>query len=180
MATRGSILYFLIVEMSMVNVMYQTSLKQFLGIFSISMARSQKSPITSKRIANIIQYLTFAVFKYTSRGLYEDHKTLFTLLLALKIDLQEKKIRHEEFQVLIKGSFPAIVCCCVQTRGVPYSDQRFVSVIICSCVQTRAAPYSDQRFVSGIICSCIQTRPVSNSDRGSFLRLTVLALRLDF
>lgn len=87
----------------MVNMMYQTSLKQFLGLFDLSMAKSVKSPITGKRINNIIEYLTFEVFRYTARGLYENDKFLFTILMTLKIEIAGGRVRHDEFQVFIKG-----------------------------------------------------------------------------
>lgn len=63
-AARGSILYFLIVEMSNVNVMYQNSLKQFLNIFDNSIMKSAKSTDTEERIDNILRYLTYEVINH--------------------------------------------------------------------------------------------------------------------
>ncbi|CAF4008631.1 unnamed protein product [Rotaria magnacalcarata] len=127
-AVRGSILYFLMSEIAvrifistqihgmschgvdhlgywykLVNHMYQISLQQFLGLFHDSMIKSNKIAATQKRIQNINDYLTYRTWFYTTRGLYEDDRLMFTLLMALRIDLRRGKIRYDEFQVLVKG-----------------------------------------------------------------------------
>ena len=53
--------------------------------------------------------MTYEVFKYAARGYYEDHKTLFTLLMALKIQLTANEIKHNEFLTFIKGK-SAVKC----------------------------------------------------------------------
>ena len=102
-ANRGSILYFLIAEMSSIDVMYQTSLVQFIGIFQASMINSAKAAIPAKRIANIVEELTFSTFLYIGRGLFEKHKAVFALLLALKCQLVSGAVTLEHFNVFLKA-----------------------------------------------------------------------------
>eukprot|EP00792_Barthelona_sp_PAP020_P008883 TRINITY_DN3255_c1_g1_i1.p1 TRINITY_DN3255_c1_g1~~TRINITY_DN3255_c1_g1_i1.p1 ORF type:complete len:3803 (+),score=1118.83 TRINITY_DN3255_c1_g1_i1:106-11514(+) len=102
-ATRGSIIYFLITEMSEVSNMYQTSLNQFLNRFDMSLDNAEQSKMTSQRIENVLKYLTSNLYAYICRGLFGNHKLLFALQLALKIDLEAEIITFSEFSVLIKG-----------------------------------------------------------------------------
>ena len=103
MANRGSLLYFLIAEMNAINVMYQTSLAQFIEVFHLSMLNSEKANIPSKRIANIIEFLTYSTFLYITRGLFETHKEVFSLLLALKVQLVANTITPDHFNCFLKG-----------------------------------------------------------------------------
>jgi len=92
--------------------MYQTSLRQFLQLFDIAMTRSNRSPFTTRRIQNIIEYLTYLTFSYTTRGLYEADKFLFTILMTLQVQLEAKAINQEEFQCFIKGAFTLCAAAC--------------------------------------------------------------------
>lgn len=102
-ATRGSILYFLIVEMGMVNHMYATSLSQFLQVFDHAIDVAEQSPLPPKRLSNIISSVTIKVYSYVIRGLYEEHKFLFAWQLALKVQLEAKRITFKEYRNLIRG-----------------------------------------------------------------------------
>lgn len=102
-AARGSVLYFLMVEMSLVNPMYQTSLQRFLQLFNKSIESAEQDELVDVRVYNIIEQLTHIVYTFVGRGLFEKDKSLFSLLLACEINLHAGKITHEAFTTLLKG-----------------------------------------------------------------------------
>jgi len=102
-ATRGSVLYFSIVEMSLVNCMYQTSLAQFVELFMKSMETSEKSSVPIKRVANIVETMTYIVYRYVNKGLYERDKLLFVFIMACKIFVTAGSLDPAEVSLFLRG-----------------------------------------------------------------------------
>lgn len=102
-ATRGSLLYFGIVEMSSVNWMYNTSLNQFLLKFDESIEGAEKANTPQDRVKNITNKLTYVVYRYINRGLFEKDKLTFLLMISLKILLISGKLTQADIDLLLKG-----------------------------------------------------------------------------
>jgi len=102
-ATRGSVLYFSIVDMSQVNVMYQTSLDQFQMSFDKAMDVSEKASLASKRVNNIIDSMTYITYRYINRGLYEADKTSFKLIVLFKILFVAGKLTLAHINLFLRG-----------------------------------------------------------------------------
>ena len=102
-AARGSILYFTVIDVSKINVMYQTSLKQFLELFLKAMEVAEPARLATQRVTNIMEVLTYNVYRYINRGLYEDDKLLFVFILATRILVNSNTISQGDVDLFLRG-----------------------------------------------------------------------------
>ena len=84
-ATRGSVLYFVIADMAMVDSMYQYSLPAFTRLYNLRMDRSQKSEVLEERLQILISDITLSFYVNVCRGLFEVHKLLYSFLIAAQV-----------------------------------------------------------------------------------------------
>jgi len=103
-AARGAVLYFCVVEMAIINWMYNTSLYQFLDLFHYGIDHAPRNPgRAEERVEGIIQTLTYKVYRYINRGLFEADKITFKMMCCLKIMIQRKDISVSDVNMFLKS-----------------------------------------------------------------------------
>jgi len=94
-AAEASWLYFLLIQLNIIDHMYQYSLDAFLTFFLKAIARAKKADSTPERVAILREAIRFTVFTWVNRGLFERHKLIFSSQLAFK--LMQKGALKETF-----------------------------------------------------------------------------------
>lgn len=104
-AARASLLYFIMNDLNKIHPMYQFSLKAFSVVFQQAVQKAPADEVLKQRVVNLIDSITFSVFQYTTRGLFECDKLTYTAQLAFQILLMNKEINMAELDFLLR--YPA-------------------------------------------------------------------------
>jgi dynein heavy chain len=103
-AKRGSILYFVIADLSTMDPMYQYSLDFFSKLFVMRLQKAEKADTVQKRLAILIEDETRAFYLSICRGLFERDKLLYSFLNASSIMRTRKQINIDEWNFFLRGS----------------------------------------------------------------------------
>ncbi|XP_071672853.1 dynein axonemal heavy chain 9-like isoform X11 [Patagioenas fasciata] len=104
-AARASLLYFIMSDLHAIHPMYQFSLKAFSVVFQKAIERAPPDESLPQRLLNLIDSITFSVFQYTTRGLFECDKLTYTAQVTFQILLMSKEINTVELDFLLR--YPA-------------------------------------------------------------------------
>ncbi|XP_045920170.1 dynein axonemal heavy chain 2 isoform X2 [Micropterus dolomieu] len=102
-AQRASILFFILNDMGRIDPMYQFSLDAYINLFNLSIEKSKRSHKLEERITNLNDYHTYALYRYTCRGLFEVHKLLFSFQMCAKILEVAGKLNMDEYNFFLRG-----------------------------------------------------------------------------
>jgi len=84
-ATRASILYFVVADLGVIDPMYQYSLEFFVSLIKMRLRDSEKNDNIQERIKILLKDFTRFMYVNICRGLFEDHKLLFSFLITAQI-----------------------------------------------------------------------------------------------
>lgn len=108
-ASRASLLYFILNDLNKINPLYQFSLKvrsyvaynvtcynsllppppqAFSVVFHTAIATAEEADDVKQRVTNLIDTVTYSIFVYTNRGLFERDKLTFSSQVTFQVSNQ--------------------------------------------------------------------------------------------
>ncbi|KFP53735.1 Dynein heavy chain 17, axonemal, partial [Cathartes aura] len=104
-AERASLLYFILSDLNKINPIYQFSLKAFNGVFEKAIQRTAPDDDIKQRVINLTDEITYSVYMYTARGLFERDKLIFLAQVAFQVLAIKKEVNPAELDFLLR--FPS-------------------------------------------------------------------------
>lgn len=84
-------------------------------VFQKAIERAEKSDVVKERVEKLIDSITYSVFMYTSRGLFERDKLIFTSQVAFQVSTPPPLLLLRCIYLLVCR------CCCQLSRLSPVS-----------------------------------------------------------
>uniref|UniRef100_A0A670I2K3 Dynein axonemal heavy chain 17 n=1 Tax=Podarcis muralis TaxID=64176 RepID=A0A670I2K3_PODMU len=106
-AERASLLYFILNDLNKINPIYQFSLKAFNVVFEKAIQRTPPAEDVKHRVINLTDEITYSVYMYTARGLFERDKLIFLAQVAFQVLLVKKEVNPVELDFLLRFPFKA-------------------------------------------------------------------------
>ncbi|XP_056673432.1 dynein axonemal heavy chain 9 isoform X2 [Monodelphis domestica] len=106
-AARASLLYFIMNDLSKIHPMYQFSLKAFSLVFqkAIQKTKADADENLQQRVVSLIDNITFSVYQYTTRGLFECDKLTYITQVTFQTLMMNQEINAAELDFLLR--YPA-------------------------------------------------------------------------
>uniref|UniRef100_A0A667HTJ9 Dynein axonemal heavy chain 9 n=1 Tax=Lynx canadensis TaxID=61383 RepID=A0A667HTJ9_LYNCA len=102
-AARASLLYFIMNDLSKIHPMYQFSLKAFSIVFQKAVEKAAPDESLKARVTNLIDSVTFSVYQYTTRGLFECDKLTYLAQLTFQILLTSGEVSVTTLDFLLRS-----------------------------------------------------------------------------
>ncbi|XP_061032339.1 dynein axonemal heavy chain 9 [Eubalaena glacialis] len=102
-AARASLLYFIMNDLSRIHPMYQFSLKAFNIVFQKAVEKAAPDESLKERVANLIDSITFSMYQYTTRGLFECDKLTYLSQLTFQVLLLNQEVSAAELDFLLRS-----------------------------------------------------------------------------
>lgn len=117
-ATRGSLVYFLIDNLNALDRVYHYSMANFVFVLKKGMdvcpGGSDESKVAEnerlgqevdleKRVELLVEYTCYTVFAYVAQGLFERHKLIVATQLCMSILRARGELNYQKFDFLMRG-----------------------------------------------------------------------------